>query len=51
MCYSPIITSGVDKRALQIEGMLRDLRFRTSRCGILPYFQPFWKNAKEDAIA
>lgn len=52
MCYSPIITTVADKRDLQIEGQLRELRFRTSRYGVLPYFHmPFGENAKEDAIA
>ncbi|MGQ0555959.1 MAG: DUF2971 domain-containing protein [Nitrospiraceae bacterium] len=52
LCYSPIITTDVDKHDLEIEGMLRELRFRASRYGVLPYFQmPFVDNAREDAIA
>jgi len=52
ICYSPIITQHLDRRALEIEGMLRELRFRASRYGVLPYFQmPFGDNAREDAIA
>lgn len=52
VCYSPIITTDPVKRDLQIIGMLRELRFRTNRYGVLPYFQmPFGSNAREDAIA
>jgi hypothetical protein len=33
-------------------GMLREVRFRASRYGVLPYFEmPFGDNARGDAIA
>ena len=52
VCYSPIITTHPAKRDLEIVGMLRELRFRASRYGVLPYFQmPFGNSAREDAIA
>ena len=52
VCYSPLITTHLEKRDLKIDGMLRELRFRTSRYGVLPYFHmPFGENAREDAIA
>jgi hypothetical protein len=52
ICYSPIITSHSDRRDLEIEGMLSELRFRASRYGVVPYFQmPFGHNGREDAIA
>ncbi len=52
MCYSPVITTHPEKRDLEIMGMLRELRFRASRYGVLPYFHmPFGDSAREDAIA
>lgn len=52
VCYSPLITTHPEKRDLEIMGMLRELRFRASRYGVLPYFQmPFGNNARRDAIA
>jgi hypothetical protein len=50
--YSPIITAHLEKQDLQIIGMLRELKFRASRYGVLPYFEmPFRENAPGDAIA
>ncbi len=52
VCYSPLITTHLEKRDLEIVGMLRELRFRASRYGVLPYFHmPFGDNARDDAIA
>ena len=52
VCYSPSITTHPEKRDLEVMGMLRELRFRASRYGVLPYFHmPFGDKAREDAIA
>lgn len=52
VCYSPLISTHQETRDLEIVGMLRELRFRASRYGVLPYFQmSFGDNAREDAIA
>lgn len=50
--YSPIITTHQVKHDLEVMGMLRNLQFRTSRYGVLPYFEiPFGQDSREKAIA
>lgn len=49
--YSPMIHSIQGRHGLEVTGMLSEMRFRTSRYGVLPYFEiPFDKPDREDAI-
>jgi hypothetical protein len=42
IAYTPLVSTHFEKHDLQISGRLTDVRFRSTRCGVLPYFElPF----------
>ena len=52
IAYAPQTMPDPEKGALQIRGKLTDIRFRSARYGVLPYFEiPFGQPVRDDAIA